>query len=305
MQEGSLFSTPSPALPTMISITFSRAVSLQSTEDFSLGLLSHPSTPAPRHLMFQENLHHCPGCIGLQQGLSMWFLCHSDCHRWANALSNSLRCFSTVLDSYPDARISPLLQSPTLLVQVQSCSLSSSSPPSFILLSFVRPYIFLRGFPGSSASKESNCNAGDPGLIPGSRRSPGEGNGYPFQYSWASLVVQMVKNLSAVWGTRVGKIPWRRAWQPTLVFWPEESPWTEEPGGLQSIASQRVRHDWATNHSTAHVFLSGSQGLLVALSWCFAGSSVSDGVFLMLPRRELYSPSACFSAILSLSLPSF
>jgi len=40
-----------------------------------------------------------------------------------------------------------------------------------------------------------------------------------------------------------GKIPWRRAWQPTPVFLPEESPWTEEPGGLQSMGSQRVGHD--------------------------------------------------------------
>ena len=38
-------------------------------------------------------------------------------------------------------------------------------------------------FPGGSASKESACNAGDLGLIPGLKRSPGEGNGYPFQYS--------------------------------------------------------------------------------------------------------------------------
>ena len=50
------------------------------------------------------------------------------------------------------------------------------------------------GFPGSSAGKESACNAGDPGLIPGSRRSAGEGIGYLLQYSWASLVVQLVKN---------------------------------------------------------------------------------------------------------------
>ena len=42
--------------------------------------------------------------------------------------------------------------------------------------------------PGSSAGKESACNAGDPGLIPGSGRSAGEGIGYPLQYSWASLV---------------------------------------------------------------------------------------------------------------------
>ena len=42
----------------------------------------------------------------------------------------------------------------------------------------------------------------------------------------------------------VSKIPWKRAWQPSLVFLPGESPWTEEPGGLQSTGSQRVRHDW-------------------------------------------------------------
>ena len=46
--------------------------------------------------------------------------------------------------------------------------------------------------------KESTCNAGDPGSIPGSGRSPGEGIGYPPQYSWASLVVQLVKNLPAM-----------------------------------------------------------------------------------------------------------
>ena len=42
----------------------------------------------------------------------------------------------------------------------------------------------------------------------------------------------------------VGKIPWRSSWQPTPVFLPGESPWTEEPGGLQSMGSQRVRRDW-------------------------------------------------------------
>ena len=44
------------------------------------------------------------------------------------------------------------------------------------------------GFPDSSVSKESACNAGDRGLIPGLGRYPGEGIGYPLQYSWASLV---------------------------------------------------------------------------------------------------------------------
>ena len=55
----------------------------------------------------------------------------------------------------------------------------------------------LSWYPGSSAGKESACNAGDPGLIPGSGSSPGEVIGYPLQYSWASLVAKMVKNLPA------------------------------------------------------------------------------------------------------------
>ena len=54
------------------------------------------------------------------------------------------------------------------------------------------------GFPDSSVGEESACNAGDPGSIPRSGRSPGKGIGYPLQYSWASLVAQLVKNLLAV-----------------------------------------------------------------------------------------------------------
>ena len=56
-------------------------------------------------------------------------------------------------------------------------------------------------FPGGSAGKESTCDAGDPGLIPGLGRSAGEGIGYPLLYSWASLVTQIVKNLPAMWKT--------------------------------------------------------------------------------------------------------
>ena len=58
-------------------------------------------------------------------------------------------------------------------------------------------------FPDSSVGKESTCNTGDPGSIPGSGRSTGEGIGYPFQYSWASLVAQLVKNLPTMWETWV------------------------------------------------------------------------------------------------------
>ena len=72
--------------------------------------------------------------------------------------------------------------------------------------------------PDISVGKISTCNAGDPGSIPGSRRSSGEGIGCPLQYSWASLVAQLVKNPPAMQETWfdpwVRKIPWRRAWNP-------------------------------------------------------------------------------------------
>jgi len=66
-----------------------------------------------------------------------------------------------------------------------------------LILGFILPGT-LCGFPGNSAGKQSACNAGDPGLIPESGRSPGEEIGYPLQYSWASLVAQLVKNLPAM-----------------------------------------------------------------------------------------------------------
>ena len=70
------------------------------------------------------------------------------------------------------------------------------------------PYIILYfdlkgGFADSSAGKESSFNTGDPSSIPGSGRSAGEGIGYPLQYSWVSLVAQLVKNPSAMWETCV------------------------------------------------------------------------------------------------------
>ena len=109
----------------------------------------------------------------------------------------------------------------------------------------------VKGFPGSSAGKESTCNAGDPGLIPGLGRPPGEGKGHPLQYSWASLVAQLVKMLET-WVQSLGwEDPLEEGMQPTPIFLPGESPWTEEPGGLQSMGSWRVGHDWTTKHSTS------------------------------------------------------
>ena len=111
-------------------------------------------------------------------------------------------------------------------------------------------------FPGGSDGKESACNVGDPGSIPGSGRNRGEGIGYPLQYSWISLVAQMVKNspeMQETWVWSQGwEIPWKRAYKPIPLFLPEESPWRGEPGGLQSMGWQKVRRYWVTKHSTAH-----------------------------------------------------
>ena len=88
--------------------------------------------------------------------------------------------------------------------------------------------------PDSSVGKESTCNAGDPGLIPGLGRSTGEGIGYPIQYSWASHMAQQVKNPPAMQETWIQSLGWedpqRRERLPTPVFWPREchgqySPW--------------------------------------------------------------------------------
>ena len=64
------------------------------------------------------------------------------------------------------------------------------------------------GFLDSSVGKESTCSAGDPDLIPGLGRSPGEGIGYPLQYSWAFFVAQMVRNPPAMWSTWVQSLGW-------------------------------------------------------------------------------------------------
>ena len=93
-----------------------------------------------------------------------------------------------------------------------------------------------KGFPDSSVGKESTCNGGDPGSIPGSGRSGREGIGYPLQYSWASLVAQLVKNLPAMWETWVRSLGWEDPMEKGTatppVFWPGES--HGQSMGLQS-----------------------------------------------------------------------
>ena len=98
------------------------------------------------------------------------------------------------------------------------------------------PLILLRLlFPGSSPGKESACNAGDPGLIPGSGRSPGEGIGYPLQYSLSPLVAQLAKNPSAMQENWVQSLCWEdslekgKATHSSILAW--RIPWLYSPWG--------------------------------------------------------------------------
>jgi len=99
-----------------------------------------------------------------------------------------------------------------------------------------------KGFPYSSVGKESACNAGDPGSVAGLGRSAGEGMGYPLQYCWASLVVQLVKNPPAMWETWVRYLGWEdplekgKATHSSILAW--RIPWT-----IKSMGSQRVGND--------------------------------------------------------------
>ena len=89
--------------------------------------------------------------------------------------------------------------------------------------------ITYEGFPHSSVVKESTCNAGDPSSIPGSERSPRKEIGYPLQYSWASLVARLVKNLPAMWETWVWSLGWEdplekgKATHSSILAW--RIPW--------------------------------------------------------------------------------
>ena len=86
------------------------------------------------------------------------------------------------------------------------------------------------GFPDSSVGKESTYNEGDSDSIPALGRSAGEGIGYPLQYSWASLVAQLVKNLPAMWETWVRSLGWKdplekgKATLSSILAW--RIPWT-------------------------------------------------------------------------------
>ena len=101
-----------------------------------------------------------------------------------------------------------------------------------VTVASVRSYnmAFRIGFPDSSVGKESACNAGDPGSIPGLERSAGDGIGYPLQYAWASLVAQLVKNPPSMQETWVWSLGWEdplekgKATHSSILAW--RIPWT-------------------------------------------------------------------------------
>ena len=108
-----------------------------------------------------------------------------------------------------------------------------------VYLAYLSHSFLNSGFRDSSVGKESTCNAGDPNSVPRLGRSARKGIGYALQYSWTSLVAQLVKNLPAMWKTWVnpwvGKIPWRRGRLSTPVFLPGECHGLYSPQGHKEL----------------------------------------------------------------------
>ena len=151
-------------------------------------------------------------------------------------------CPGIIVNSVPFQRCQKLRQR---IQGTRSLSKANSSPfmqelsPELILCVCVYIYIYIHiyiyiwlchGLPDSSVGKESACITGDPGSIPGSGRSPGEGIGYPLQYSWASFVAQLVKNPPAMQETWVRSLGWEdplekeKATHSSIQAW--RIPWT-------------------------------------------------------------------------------
>ena len=135
----------------------------------------------------------------------------------------------------------------------------SSDPPWWKLWRIWAP----EGFPGSSDGKGSACNAGDLCSIPGLGRSPGEGKGYPLQYTHSTIL----------------------AWR---------IPWTEESGRLQSMGLQRVGCKWVTHrHTDTHTHISsGKQGFRAvwsaALQKTLQGFLQGQPLWTSLPHLPLF-----------------
>ena len=96
------------------------------------------------------------------------------------------------------------------------------------------------GVPDSSVGKE--CNAGDPSSILGLERSTGEGIGYPLQYSWASLVAQLVKNPPAMRESWLRYLGWEDSLEKGKATYSSILAW-RIPQTVESVGLQRIEHD--------------------------------------------------------------
>ena len=110
---------------------------------------------------------------------------------------------------------------------------------------YIFTFYYYQGFPGGSTGKASACNEGDPGLTPGSGRCPGEETGCPLQYSWASLVAQLLKNPTAMWETWIRSLGWEDSLEKRMAIHSSILTWTV-PWAIQWMGSQKVRHNWVT-----------------------------------------------------------
>ena len=113
-----------------------------------------------------------------------------------------------------------------------------------------------QGFPDSSVGKESAWNAGNPGSISGLGGSTGDRIGYPLQYSWASLVAQLVKNLPAMRETWVQSLDWEDALEKEKathssilawrILWTIYSPWGIKESDTTEQLSLSLHHQSPT-----------------------------------------------------------
>ena len=168
------------------------------------------------------------GLISLQsKGLSRIF---------SNTIVQKHQFFTTQLSLWSSSHIHTWLLEKTIALTKQTFVNKVIS----LLFNMLSKFVMV--FPDSSVGKESACNAGDSGSIPGSGRSAGEGIGYPFQYAWTSLVAQLVKNLPAVQETWVWSshpLEKGKATHSSILAW-------RIPGLYSPWGHKTVRHDWAT-----------------------------------------------------------
>ena len=140
--------------------------------------------------------------------------------------------------------------------------LSTMTHPSWVVLhgmahNFIElDKAVIQAFPCNSVGQASTCNAGDPSSIPGSGRSPGEGIGYPLQYTWASLVAQMVKNPPAMQGILVQSVDSQDPLEDSMASHSSILAWRiPMDRGAWRVVVHGVANSW-TQHNTAQWFIS-------------------------------------------------